>query len=149
MYFCSDIKWWPRSLCICWSSGSVYSVQERRVCVYGDQDGQYTVTIQPCLLLLPPLWPTGPPPPQHFLLPRALTSRTAPNDHSCKLLLHKLLLVVFLLLLLTLAVKENKDSPLFQCPTHSWFPQYSSLPESPQLAVDIPPIPLSTAPLPL
>ena len=75
MYFCSDIKWWPRSLCICWSSGSVYSVQERRVCVYGDQDGQYTVTIQPCLLLLPPLWPTGPPPPQHFLLPRALTSQ--------------------------------------------------------------------------
>ena len=75
MYFCSDIKWWPRSLCICWSSGSVYSVQERRVCVYGDQDGQYTVTIQPCLLLLPPLWPTGPPPPHHFLLPRALTSQ--------------------------------------------------------------------------
>ena len=71
------------------------------------------------------------------------------SQHSCKLLLHKLLLVVFLLLLLILAVKENKDSPLFQCPTHSWFPQYSSLPESPQLAVDIPPIPLSTAPLPL
>ena len=76
--------------------------------------------------------PPVPPPPSSPLTDRAAPSPALPasqgthfahcskrSQHSCKLLLHKLLLVVFLLLLLILAVKENKDSPLFQCPTHS------------------------------